>query len=159
VEDPPCFEYRTTVVIELCRVRCPDCGIKTEKVEQLPSKAPFSKRFEEIVGQACESAAAWQVARRFRLAESTVRAIDLGSLERWAARRRKPALQQMVDEIYLGKKQKFLTVVCHLELPSLYGLGENGTRRSWTGFSWQNGVPASGAGLRQPAWTCGSRID
>lgn len=39
VRDLPCFEYRTTVVIELYRVRCPDCGIKREKVEQLPSKA------------------------------------------------------------------------------------------------------------------------
>lgn len=116
VRDLPCFEYRTTVVIELYRVRCPDCGIRREKLEQLPSKAPFSKRFEEIVGQACESASARQVARRFGLAESTVRAMDLRNLERWAARRRKPALRQMgVDEIHLGKKQKFLTVVCNLE--------------------------------------------
>jgi transposase len=95
VRDLPCFEYRTTVVIELYRVRCPDCGIKAEKIEQLPSKAPFSKRFEEIVGQACESAAARQVARRFGLAESTVRALDLRYLERWTAARRKPALRQM----------------------------------------------------------------
>jgi transposase len=116
VRDLPCFEYRTTVVIELYRVRCPGCGIRTEKVEQLPTKAPFSKRFEEIVGQACEGASARQVARRMQLAESTVRAIDLRYLERWAARRRKPALRQMgVDEIHLGKKQKFLTVVCNLE--------------------------------------------
>ena len=50
VRDLPCFEFRTTVVIELYRVRCPDCGVKTEKVPQLPSKAPFSKRFEEAVG-------------------------------------------------------------------------------------------------------------
>jgi transposase len=77
VRDLPCFEYRTTVVIELYRVRCPDCGPKIEKVEQLPSKAPFSKRFEEAVGQACESASARRVAKRFGLAESTVRAIDL----------------------------------------------------------------------------------
>ena len=40
------------MVIELYRVRCPDCGVKTEKVPQLPSKAPFSKRFEEAVGLA-----------------------------------------------------------------------------------------------------------
>lgn len=44
VRDLPCFEYRATVVVELHRVRCPDCGIKREKVDQLPSKAPFSKR-------------------------------------------------------------------------------------------------------------------
>ncbi len=50
VRDLPWGEFRTTVVIELYRVRCPDCGLKIEKVDQLPSKAPFSKRFEEAVG-------------------------------------------------------------------------------------------------------------
>jgi len=116
VRDLPCFEYRTTVVIELYRVKCPDCGLKAEKVPQLPSKAPFSKRFEDAVGQACENAAARRVAKQFGLAESTVRGIDLRYLERWSASRRKPALRQMgVDEIHLGKKQKFLTVVCNLD--------------------------------------------
>jgi len=116
VRDLPWSEYRATVVIELYRVRCPDCGIKAEKVEQLPSKAPFSKRFEEAVGQACEGAAARRVAHQFGLAASTVRAIDLRYLKRWAEGRRQPALRQMgVDEIYVGKKQKFLTVVTNLE--------------------------------------------
>jgi len=116
VRDLACFEYQTTVVLELYRVRCPNCGVKAEKVEQLPSKAPFSKRFEEAVGRACESAAARQVARQLGLAASTVRAIDLRYLERWSAGRRQPALRQMgVDEIYLGKKQKFMTVVSNLE--------------------------------------------
>ena len=116
VRDLPCFEFRTTVVIELYRVRCPDCGVKTEKVPQLPSKAPFSKRFEEAVGLACESAAVRRVARQFGLASSTVRAIDVRYLSRWSEGRRKPALRQMgVDEIHLGKKQKFLTVVSNLE--------------------------------------------
>jgi len=82
---------------------------------QLPSKAPYSKR-EDAVGQACESASARQVARQYGLAASTVRAIDLRYLERWAAARPKPALVQMgVDEIHLGKKQKFITVVSNLE--------------------------------------------
>jgi transposase len=50
------------------------------------------------------------------MAASTVRAIDLRYLERWDAGRRKPPLRQMgVDEIYRGKKGKFLTVVCNLE--------------------------------------------
>jgi transposase len=76
VRDLPCFEYTTTVVVETYRVRCPRCGIRAEKVAQLPSKAPYSKRFE----------------------------------------RRQPPLRQMgVDEIYRGKKGKFLTVVCNLE--------------------------------------------
>src|SRR5438132_735333 len=116
VRDLPCFEFQSTVVVELYRIRCPDCGIKSERSEQLPSKAPYSKRFEDSVGEACEGAAARQVARRMRLAESTVRAIDLRYLERWEARRRKPPLRHMgVDEIYKGQREKFLTVVCNLE--------------------------------------------
>ena len=116
VRDLPWSELRTTVVIELYRVRCPNCGIKAEKVPVLPSKAPFSKRFEDAVGQACESAAVRRVARLFGLAASTVRAIDVRYLKRWAEQRKKPALRLMgVDEIYLGKKQKFLTVVSNLE--------------------------------------------
>lgn len=116
VRDLPWGEFRTTVVIELYRVRCPDCGPKMERVDQLPSKAPFSKRFEDAVGQACESASARQVARSYGLAASTVRGIDLRHLERWAAHRQKPALRQLgVDEIFLGKKTKFITVVSNLE--------------------------------------------
>jgi transposase len=113
--DLPCFEYTTSVVVELYRLRCPDCGVKTERMPQLPSKAPYTKRFEDAVGQACESAAAAQVARRMGLPESTVRGIDLRYLERCEAQRRKPVLRQIgVDEIYRGKKDKFLTVVCDL---------------------------------------------
>lgn len=116
VRDLPWGEFQTTVFVEVHRVKCPDCGVKREKIEPLPSKAPFSKRFEEAVGRACESAPARQVARRFGLPESTVRAIDRRYLERWQAARRQPPLRQIgVDEIYLGKKQKFFTVVCNLE--------------------------------------------
>lgn len=116
VRDLPWSAFQATVHIEVYRVKCPDCGVKVEKVPQLPSKAPFSKRFEDAVGQACESASARQIARRFGLSQSTVRAIDLRYLERWAAARRNPPLRQMgVDEIYRGKNDKFLTVVSNLE--------------------------------------------
>ena len=63
IRDLPWSVYRATVVVEVHRLRCPECGVRVEKIEQLPSKAPFSKRFEEAVGEACESAAASQVAR------------------------------------------------------------------------------------------------
>ena len=135
VRDLPCFEYRTTVVIELYRVRCPDCGIKREKVEQLPSKAPFSKRFEEAIGETCESAPVRRVARRLGLAASTVRGIDLRYLTRWAAGRRKPALRQMgIDEIHLGKQQKFLTVVSNLATGEPLWFGRERKKETLDGF-------------------------
>lgn len=116
VRDLPWRKYRAVVYVEYYRVRCPKCGLKVEEVPQLPSKAPFSKDFEDAVGLACESAPARQVARQFGLSASTVRAIDLRYLERWARKRKGPVLRQMgVDEIYLGKTQKFITVVTNLE--------------------------------------------
>jgi transposase len=91
-------------------------GVRIEKVPQLPSKAPFSKDLEDAVGLACESASARQVAKQFGLVASTVRAIDLRYLQRWSATRRKKRLEQMgVDEIYFGKRMKFITVVSNLE--------------------------------------------
>jgi len=126
---------QATVHIEVHRVKCPECGVRIEKVPLLPSKAPFSKRFEDAVGQACESASARQVARRMGLPESTVRAIDLRYLERWDAKRRQPPLRQMgVDEIYRGKKDKFLTVVCDLETAEPLWFGEERKKETLDDF-------------------------
>jgi hypothetical protein len=132
VRDLPCFEFRTTGGggVVLYRVRCPDCRVKTEKVPQLPSKAPFNKRFADAVGLACESAAVRRVAQQFGLVSSTVRAIDLRYLQGWAAGRREPGLRQMgVDEIYLGKKQKFLTVVSNLQTGEPLWFGGSGSKQ------------------------------
>jgi transposase len=135
VRDLPCFDYKTTVVVELYRLRCPDCGVKAERIQQLPSKAPFSQRFEDAVGLACEGAAARMVSRQFQVPASTVRAIDLRYLERWNHSRRKPVLRQMgVDEIYLGKKQKFLTVVSNLETGEPIWFGRDRKRETLDEF-------------------------
>src|SRR5258707_10965185 len=95
VRDLPWGEYRVTVVIELYRVNCPGCGVKAEKVELLPSKAPFSKRFEEAVGQACESAPVRRVARPCPFSERSVRGAGVGYLPPRGGRRRPPALRRM----------------------------------------------------------------
>ena len=58
------------MIIELYRVCCPECGVRVEKVPQLPSKAPFSKDFEDAVGLACESASVRQHGARNRPAVS-----------------------------------------------------------------------------------------
>ena len=126
VQDLPCFAYRATIIVECHRLRCPHCGLKVERIEQLPSKAPFTKRLEDAVGLACEGAPVRQVARQFSLPASTVRRIDKRYLERWSRGRKPPVLRQVgVDEIYLGKRQKFLTVVSNLTTaePLWFGAG------------------------------------
>jgi transposase len=84
---------------------------------------------------ACESAAVRRVARPFGLASSTVRAIDVRYLTRWSEGRRKPALRQMgVDEIHLGKKQKFLTVVTNVETGEPLWFGGERKKQTLDGF-------------------------
>jgi len=79
------------------------------------------------------------VARQFRLAASTVRAIDLRYLKRWSATRRKDGLEQMgVDEIYFGKQMKFLTVVATWRPGNRYGLGETASKKLSMSFSEPN---------------------
>jgi len=80
-----------------------------------------------------------QVARQFRLAASTVRAIDLRYLERWNAGRRQAPLEEMgVDEIYLGKQMKFITVVSNLETGSPCGSVRIVSKKHWMSFSERN---------------------
>jgi hypothetical protein len=82
------MEFRTTVMVEVYRACCPDCGIKMETVPQSPSKAPFSKRFEDAVGQACESARRdkWRfIPRRFESPHKSKPALDRQSRSRLGA--------------------------------------------------------------------------
>lgn len=116
VRDLPWSAMLATVVVEVYRVRCSECGVLVEKVEQLPSKAPFSKRFEDAVGRACEGGSGIAVGRQFGLSARQVLRIDKRYLQRWAEKRKKAPLRHVgVDEIHLGKKVKFLTVVSNLE--------------------------------------------
>ena len=134
VRDLPWGQYQTIVVIEVHRVRCPNCGVKVEKVPQLPGKAPFSERFEDEVGRRCESAPVRQVARQVALAASTVRAIELRYLERWDRRRRRSPVHRIgVDEIYLGT-QKFLTVVSNLDTGEPLWFGRDRKKETLDGF-------------------------
>jgi hypothetical protein len=116
-------------------VRCPEFGPKAEKVPQLPSKAPFRKRFEEAAGQACESVAERRVAKQFVWAESTVRGIDGRYLERWAARRQPELRPLAVDEIHIAKAQKFLTVVRNLETGEPQWFGRERKKETVDAFS------------------------
>jgi transposase len=78
------------------------------------------------VGEACESAAARRVALQFGLSTNTVRAIDLRYLQRWSREPQEARLRNMgVDEIHLGKKQKFITVVSNLDAAEPLWFGQD----------------------------------
>ena len=66
-----------------------------------------------------------------------MRAIDLRYLERWVAAPRKPALVQMgVDEIHLGKKQKFINVVSNLDASEPVWFGRERKKETLVELEW-----------------------
>jgi hypothetical protein len=48
VADLDCFEFRTTVVLDVYRLDCVACGPKVERIEQVPSKAPYTNRTKTV---------------------------------------------------------------------------------------------------------------
>jgi len=129
--------------------------LRTEKVEPLPSQALSASGWKRSWARRA-SAPARQVARRFHLPESTVRAIDLRYLERWAAGRRKPPLRQMgLDEIPLGKEQKLLSWVYHWETAAPLGFGREPNNEIRDEFCEVEGSVQQRRGLA-PVWICGS---
>lgn len=115
VRDLPWGAWTIYLVLEVHRVRCRRCGVKTERVEFLEGKHPYTRRFSAAVARDCEDAAVSRVAVKWGLSAQTVRRMDKRALLAWSQRRRRRPLRQMgVDEIF-WRKGKCLTVVSDLE--------------------------------------------
>ena len=115
VRDLPWGAWKVWLVVEVYRVDCRRCGVKTERIEFLEGKHPYTQRFAEAVARDCEDAAVSRVAGKWGLAPQTVRRIDKRALAAWSRRRRRRPLRQMgVDEVFWRKGQ-CLTIVSDLE--------------------------------------------
>jgi transposase len=116
LRDLPWATWTVWLRLEVHRVRCRRCGVRTERLPFVEGKVHYTTRLEAAVAQECEAAPVQRVAVQRGLAPETVRRMDKRALRRWAAARpRTPVRYLGVDEIFLGKRDKFLTVVSDLE--------------------------------------------
>jgi transposase len=116
LRDLPWGTWPVWLVVEVHRVRCPRCGVRTEQLPFVTGKGHSTTRLEAAVARDCEAAPVSRVALAWRLPPETVRRMDKRVLRRWAAGRpRRPVCYLGVDELYLGRRDKFLTVVSDLE--------------------------------------------
>ena len=116
LRDLPWGSWTVWLRVEVHRVRCRRCGVRTERLPFVEGKVHYTARLEAAVAQACEAAPVHRVAAQRGLPPETVRRMDKRVLRRWAAARPRPPLHYLgVDEIFLGKTVKFLTVVSDLE--------------------------------------------
>ena len=120
--------------VEVDRVRCRSCGVRTEQVPWLAGKAHHTTRLEAAVAQDCEHAPVSRVAAKWGLAPETVRRLDNRVLRRWVASRPRPPRRYLgVDELFLGKLA-FLTVVSDLETGEPIWLGRERKRETLDRF-------------------------
>jgi len=116
LRDLPWGTWQVWLVVEVHRVRCRRCGVRTERLPFVEGKTQSTTRLGRAVAQECEAAPVSRVAAKWGLAPQTVRRLDKRVLRQWAAGRPRTPLRYLgVDEIYLGQRDKFLTVVSDLE--------------------------------------------
>jgi len=116
VRDLPWGAWKVWLVLEIHRVCCRRCGVRTERVEFLEGKHPYTRRFAARVASDCEDAPVRRVAAKWGLSPQTVRRIDKRALQAWSRQRKRRPLRWMgVDEIF-WRKGECLTVVTDLTL-------------------------------------------
>jgi transposase len=135
VRDLPWGTWQVWLRVEVHRVRCRQCGVRTERLSFIGGKAHYTTRLEAALAQGCEAAPVSRVAAQWGLPPETVRRMDKRVLRRWAARRpRRPLRYLGVDEIFLGKTVKFLTVVSDLETGEPLWVGRERKRETLDRF-------------------------
>ena len=149
VRDLPWGTWQVWLVVEVHRVRCRRCGVRTERVPFLAGKVHSTVRLEAVVAQDCENAPVSRVAAKWGLPPETVCRMDKRALRRWAASRpRRPLRSLGGDEIFLGKAVKLLTVVSDLETGEPLWVGRERKRETLDRFFAEALPPARRRAVR-----------
>jgi transposase len=149
VRDLPWGLWQVWLVLEVHRVRCRRCGVRTERLPFLAGKAHCTLRLEAAVAADCEAASVSRVAAQWGLGAETVRRMDQRVLRRWAAARPRPPRRYLgVDEIFVGKAVKFLTVVSDLQTGEPLWVGRERKRETLDQFFAEALPPARRRAVR-----------
>jgi transposase len=115
IRDLPWGTWTVYLVVEVHRVKCPQCGVKVECLGFVEGKRRHTVRLAKAVARDCEDAPTNRVATKWKLSAQTVRRIDKRALQSWKQGRKQRALRHMgVDELF-WRKGRCLTVVSDLE--------------------------------------------
>jgi len=149
IRDLPWGTWQVWLVVEVHRVQCRRCGVRNELLPFVTGKAHYTTRLEATVARDCEAAPVSRVALAWRLPPETVRRMDKRVLRRWAAARARPPLRYLgVDEIYLGRRDKFLTVVSDRERAEPLWAGRDRKRETLDRFFAEALPPARRRAVR-----------
>lgn len=134
-DDLPWASHPVTLVYAQRRVRCRQCGIRTEQVDFAEAKARVTRRLRQQIGVDCQSMPTSHAAVRHGVSWGKARRAEHAFLRDWDAQRPRRRPRYLgADEIHRGKKHKFYTVLSDLVHGEVLGLAKDRTEESLVGL-------------------------
>jgi len=129
VRDLPILDADTWLRVRRCRLACPRCGPKLERLDWLERYARVTKRLAENVARLCRELPIKHVAKYFHLHWSTVKAIDQAYLEAKLGPIDLTGVEQIaMDEFAIQKGHRYATVVVDAQSKRVLWVGRGRKR-------------------------------
>ncbi|MEA1965095.1 MAG: ISL3 family transposase [Candidatus Aerophobetes bacterium] len=135
IRDLSIFEFKSYLVLDKYRVKCPNCGVKVEKLDFADIYSRCTDRFEEYVARLCQITSVKQVADLLEMDWKTVKDIDKKYLKREFAIPDYDDLRILgVDEISSKKGHHYFTVVTNMEKTKVIWVGKKRKKETLDSF-------------------------
>lgn len=140
LRDRDLLDYRLSLEVCVRRVRCKDCGTKTEQIDWLSRHSRLTDRLVHHVEDLCRAQPIKHVANRHGLAWHTVKRIDYKRLRRevppvdWSNVKR-----LVMDEFALRKGHHYASVIADADTRQVLWIGVGRTRAAIRPFFEQLG--------------------
>lgn len=131
VRERDLFSRRTWLMVPIRRVRCVDCGVRTESIRWLPRRQRMTSGMISYVEALVRLLPIGQVASFLSLHWHTVKAIDHARLRREVTEPDRSRLRRlMMDEFALHKGHRYATVVACAQTQQVLWIGEGRSREA-----------------------------
>jgi transposase len=132
----PVGNKKVELVIEIPRLSCNHCGaIKQPRLAFADPKKHYTRSLERFVVDLCRMATMQDVAALTGLSWDTVKEIHKKYLRRKTKSYNLKKVRHIaIDEVYLGKKRKFMTLVLDLRTGRVLHIGQGKGKEALAGF-------------------------
>lgn len=132
----PVGNKKVELVIEIPRLYCKHCGaIKQPRLAFADPKKHYTRSLERFVVDLCRMATMQDVAALTGLSWDTVKEIHKKYLRRKTKSFNLKKVHHIaIDEVYLGKKRKFMTLVIDLRTGRVLHIGQGKGKEALAGF-------------------------
>ena len=132
----PVGKRKVELVVEIPRLQCKTCGaIKQPRLGFADPKKHYTRSLERFVTDLCHIATIADVAELTGLSWDTIKEIHKRHLRRkYRSFNLKSVRHIAIDEVYLGKKRKFITLVLDLRTGRVLHIGQGKGKDALKGF-------------------------